>query len=63
MDQCYLLALSVDLLISSWMDVVIIVAKLVCHLCCVCKLVYFSSVPSSERRKKKDRETMKNEEL
>jgi hypothetical protein len=55
--------LSVDLLIFSRMDVVIIAAKLVCHLCCVCKLVYFSSTPSSERRKKKDRETMKNEAL
>jgi hypothetical protein len=30
--------LSMDLLISSMMDVVIISAKLVCHLCFVCKL-------------------------
>jgi hypothetical protein len=34
------------------MDVVIIAAKLVCHLCYVCKLVYFSGAPSSKRRKK-----------
>ena len=29
-----------DVLISSMMDVVIISAKLVCHLCFVCKLNY-----------------------
>ena len=33
--------LSMDMLISSMMDVVIISAKLVCHLCFVCKLNYF----------------------
>jgi hypothetical protein len=32
--------LSIDMLISSMMDVVIILAKLVCHLCFVCKLNY-----------------------
>jgi len=32
--------LSMDMLISSMMDVVIISAKLVCHLCFVCKLNY-----------------------
>jgi hypothetical protein len=32
--------LSVDMLISSMMDVVIISTKLVCHLCFVCKLNY-----------------------
>jgi hypothetical protein len=32
--------LSVDMLIFSTMDVVIISAKLVCHLCFVCKLNY-----------------------
>ena len=32
--------LSMDMLISSMMDVVIILAKLVCHLCFVCKLNY-----------------------
>ena len=32
--------LSMDMLISSKMDVVIISAKLVCHLCFVCKLNY-----------------------
>jgi hypothetical protein len=31
---------SMDMLISSMMDVVIILAKLVCHLCFVCKLNY-----------------------
>ena len=56
------ICLSMDLLILSRMDVVIIAAKLLCHLCCVSKLVYFSGAPSSERRKK-DRETMKNEAL
>ena len=39
--------LSMDLLISSRMDVVIIAAKLVCHLYCVCKLVYFSNANST----------------
>ena len=32
--------LSMDMLISSMMDVVIIYAKLVCHLCFVCKFNY-----------------------
>ena len=32
--------LSMDMLISSMMDIVIILAKLVCHLCFVCKLNY-----------------------
>jgi len=32
--------LSMDMLISSMMDVVVILAKLVCHLCFVCKLNY-----------------------
>ena len=32
--------LSMDMLISSMMDVVIISTKLVCHLCFVCKLNY-----------------------
>jgi hypothetical protein len=32
--------LSMDMLISLMMDVVIISAKLVCHLCFVCKLNY-----------------------
>ena len=32
---------SMDMLIFSMMDVVIISAKLVCHLCFVCKLNYF----------------------
>jgi hypothetical protein len=32
--------LSMDMLISSMMDVVIISAKLVCHLCFVCKSNY-----------------------
>ena len=32
--------LSMDMLISSMMDVIIISAKLVCHLCFVCKLNY-----------------------
>jgi hypothetical protein len=32
--------LSMDMLISLMMDVVIILAKLVCHLCFVCKLNY-----------------------
>ena len=32
--------LSMDMLISSKMDVVIISAKLVCHLCFICKLNY-----------------------
>ena len=32
--------LSMDILISSMIDVVIILAKLVCHLCFVCKLNY-----------------------
>ena len=32
--------LYMDMLISSLMDVVIILAKLVCHLCFVCKLNY-----------------------
>ena len=32
--------LSMDMLISSMMHVVIISAKLVCHLCFVCKLNY-----------------------
>ena len=32
--------LSMDMLISLIMDVVIILAKLVCHLCFVCKLNY-----------------------
>ena len=35
--------LFMDLLILSRVDVVIIVTKLVFHLCCVCKLVYSSS--------------------
>ena len=32
--------LSMDMLISSMMDAIIISAKLVCHLCFVCKLNY-----------------------
>ena len=36
--------LSMDMLISSMMDVVIISAKLVCHLCFVCKLNYLFGV-------------------
>ena len=32
--------LAMDMLISSMMDVIIISAKLVCHLCFVCKLNY-----------------------
>jgi hypothetical protein len=36
MDQCCLLVIG-HMLISSMMDVVIILAKLVCHLCFVCK--------------------------
>ena len=32
--------LSMDMLISSMMDVVIILAKLVCHICFICKLNY-----------------------
>jgi len=32
-----IVCLSMDMLISSMMDVVIILAKLVCHLCFVCK--------------------------
>ena len=35
-----IVCLSMDMLISSMMDVVIISAKLVCHLCFVCKLNY-----------------------
>jgi hypothetical protein len=36
--------LSMDMLISSMMDVVIISAKLVCNLCFVCKLNYLFGV-------------------
>jgi hypothetical protein len=36
----YGLCLSMDMLISSMIDVVIISTKLVCHLCFVCKLNY-----------------------
>jgi hypothetical protein len=36
--------LSLDMLISSMMDVVIISAKLVCHLCFLCKLNYLFGV-------------------
>ena len=35
-----IVCLSMDMLISLMMDVVIISAKLVCHLCFVCKLNY-----------------------
>jgi hypothetical protein len=36
--------LSMDMFISSMMDVVIILAKLVCHHCFVCKLNYLFGV-------------------
>jgi hypothetical protein len=35
-----IVCLSMDMLISSMIEVVIISAKLVCHLCFICKLNY-----------------------